>query len=69
MVVTFHLSDGTANGFFFFLLVAVCTPHAEYYILFWRGVRGCLNHFSGCYCKKFEVMIKIGIKSSTRDSS
>ena len=37
--------------FFFFLLLAVCTPHAEYYILFWRGVRGCLNNFSGCYCK------------------
>ena len=40
-----------SDDFFFFLLLAVCTPHAEYYILFWRGVRGCLNNFSGCYCK------------------
>ena len=36
----------SGGGFFFFLLFAVCTPHAEYYILFWRGVRGCLNNFS-----------------------
>ena len=40
---------------FFLLLFAVCTPHAEYYILFWRGVRGCLNNFSGCYCKIWKL--------------
>ena len=42
-------------SFFFFILFAVCTPHAEYYILFWRGVRGCLNNFSGCYCKIWKL--------------
>ena len=40
---------------FFFLLFAVCTPHAEYYILFWRGVRGCLNNVSGCYCRMLKL--------------
>ena len=44
-----------ADHFFLLLLFAVCTPHAEYYILFWRGVRGCLNNFSGCYCKIWKL--------------
>ena len=41
---------------FFFLLLAVLSMHSTCGVYLyshdtvWRGVRGCLNNFSGCYC-------------------
>ena len=36
------------------LLLMISVTHSTCGVLYtvsWRGVRGCLNNFSGCYCK------------------